>query len=129
MGDRVRIVDIPNDLKSPSYKDDPDMRTGELFRFCIGRTLTIRGFDRYGYIELEVDDDPAVKKKFGLNWIWVEPKFIELISKTRRQVDRTENGLGWREDFLKAERKFAEMEQKSVCEGKRVRRKKRAIRS
>jgi hypothetical protein len=33
----------------------------------------VRVFDRYGYIELEVSDDPAVKKKFGLNSIWIEP--------------------------------------------------------
>jgi hypothetical protein len=98
------------------------MRTGELFRFCVGRKFTIRGFDRYGYIELQVDDDPAVKRKFGLNWIWVEPQFVELISKTRRRVDRPDNGLGWREDFLKSERE-------SAGESKRVRREKRAIRS
>jgi len=69
------------------------MRTGELFRFCVGRKFTIHGFDRYGYLELQVDDDPVVKRKFGLNGIWVEPQFVELISKTRRPVDRPENGL------------------------------------
>ena len=88
------------------------MRTGELFRFCVGRRFTIRGFDRYGYIELQVDDDPAVKRKFGLNWIWVEPQFVELVTKIRRRVDRPENGLGWREDFLKSETE-------SVGKGKR----------
>ena len=104
------------------------MRTGELFRFCVGRKFTIRGFDRYGYIELQVDDDPAVRRKFGLNWIWVEPKFVELISKARRRVDSPDNGLGWRDDFVEAEQKFAEMNKKSVGETKRVRRKKGAIR-
>ena|ERR1700757_3906310 len=119
-GDRVRVCDCPEGYKAPNYKDDPDMRTGDLFRFCVGRKFTIRGFDRYGYLELQVDDDPAVKRKFGLNWIWVEPQFVELISKTRRHVDRPENGLGWREDFLESERE-------SVGESKRARRKKGAI--
>ena len=64
--------DCPEAYKDPNYKDDPNMRTGELFRFCVGRKFTIRGFGRHGYIELQVDDDPAVKRKFGLNWIWVE---------------------------------------------------------
>jgi len=108
--------------KDPSYKDDPDMRTGELFRFCVGRKLTIQGFDRYGYLELRVDDDPAVKRKFGLNSIWVEPQFVELVRKTRRRVDRPDNGLGWREDFLESERE-------SDGYNKRGRRKKGAIRS
>jgi hypothetical protein len=67
-----------------------------------------------------VDDDPAVKRKFGLNSIWLEPKFIELVTKTRRQVDRPENG--WRGDFLEAEQKFAETDRKSVGKSKRVRR-------
>ena len=97
------------------------MRTGELFRFCVGRKFVIQGFNRYGYLELQVDDDPVVKRKFGLNSIWVEPQFVELISKTRRRVDRPENGLGWREDFLESERE-------SIGESKPVRRKKGAIR-
>jgi hypothetical protein len=105
------------------------MRTGELFRFCVGRKFTIEGFGRHGHIELRVDEDPAVKRKFGLNSIWIEPQFIELITKNRRRVDRPKNGLGWREDFLKEERKFAGMNQKSVDETTRVRRKKGAIRS
>ena len=122
MGDRIRVCDCPRMYKDPSYKDDPDMRTGELFRFCVGKKFTIQGFGRYGYLELRVDDDPAVKRKFGLNSIWVEPQFVELVRKTRRRVDRPDNGLGWREDFLESERE-------SDGYNKRVRRKKGAIRS
>jgi hypothetical protein len=114
--------DCPEGCKDPDYKDDPEMRTAELFRFCVGRKFTIRGFDRYGHIELQVDDDPAVKRKFGLNSIWVKPQFVELISRTRRRVDRPENGFGWREDFLESERE-------SVGASKRVRRKGIAIRN
>jgi hypothetical protein len=80
MGDRVWIADIPSDL-NPGYKDDPPMRTAALFRFCLGKKFVVRGFDRYGFVELRVDDDPRVKKKFGLNSIWVEPKSIELYFK------------------------------------------------
>jgi len=87
------MCDCPEGYKDPNYKDN-QMPTGELFRFCVGRKFTIQGFGRYGHIELGVDEDPAVKRKFGLNSIWIEPKFIELIAKTRRRVDRPENGLG-----------------------------------
>src|SRR6202008_1793063 len=120
MGDGIRMCDCPKAYKDPNYKDDPDMRTGELFRFCVDRKLTIRGVGRYGHVELRVHDDPTVKSKFGLNAIWIEPKFIELVTKTRRRVGRPKNGLGWREDFL-------ESEKESVGERKHVRRKKGAI--
>jgi hypothetical protein len=78
------------------------MRTGELFRFCVGKKFTVRGFNRYGYIELQVDDDPAVKRKFGLNWIWIEPQFLELVTKAGK-VTRSANGFGWKKDFRESE--------------------------
>jgi hypothetical protein len=103
VGDRVLILDIPSDLKDPGYEDDPEMRTAELFRFCLGRKFVIRGFDRYGFIELRVDDDRAVKKRFGLNSIWLEPKFLDMISRAPGRVTRPKNGVGWKKDFLKNE--------------------------
>ena len=112
IGDRVLVADIPSDLKDPKYKDDPEMRTGELFRFCLKRTFLVRGFDRYGFIELRVDDDPVVKRKFGLNSIWLEPKFLVLVSNSTRRVSEPRNGLGWKQDFLQAEAKSARNEPK-----------------
>jgi hypothetical protein len=125
--DRVRICDCPEAYKDRNFKDDPEMRTAELFRFCVGKKFMIQGFDRYGYIELRVDENPAVKRKFGLNSIWIEPQFIELITKTRRGVGRPGNGFGWREDFLEAEQKFVEVSQKSVGKTRRVKRRKGAV--
>jgi hypothetical protein len=56
-GDRVRVVDIPEDTKDPSADlkslEAREMRTAELFRFCLGRVFTIYGFHRYGFVELE----------------------------------------------------------------------------
>jgi len=89
IGDRVRVIDISSDLRDPSY--DPkdaelwEMRTAELFRFCLGRVFTVYGFDRYGYVELEVSRSPAVRKKFGLNTIWVEPEFLKRVRKARKK--------------------------------------------
>jgi len=56
IGDRVRIVGIPADLKDPNYDlkdaDHRKMRTAELFQFCLDREFTIQGFERYGHAEL-----------------------------------------------------------------------------
>jgi len=88
IGDRVRIVDISEGLKDPAYdaKNDGrgEMRTAELFRFCVGRVFTVYGFDRYGNVELHVGNSSAVRKKFG-KWhtIWSEPEFLKLIDKRK----------------------------------------------
>ena len=87
-GDRVRIIDIPSGFKDPNYdrKDADDhwkMRTAELFRFCVGREFTIQAFDQYGHAELSVDQDRSVRKKFGLNTIWLEPGLLARVRKTK----------------------------------------------
>jgi len=94
VGGRVRIIEIPEDLKSPDYDskhdtEEPKFRTAELFRFCIGREFTVQGFGRYGHVELDVsDDDPGVRKKFGKSHtIWIEPEFLEQVS-TRKKMQR-----------------------------------------
>lgn len=89
IGDRVRIIEIPSGFKDPNYdrKDDGDhwkMRTAELFRFCLGREFTIQAFDQYGHAELSVDKDRSVRKKFGLNTIWIEPEFIARVRKAKK---------------------------------------------
>jgi hypothetical protein len=85
IGDRVRIIDIPSDLKDPRYdlKDEEhrEMRTAELFRFCLGRVFMIYGFGRKGHIELEMSKSPPVRKKFGLSTIWIEPEFLKRVRK------------------------------------------------
>ena len=87
IGDRVRINDIPCGFKDPDcdLKDAlfREMRTAELFRFCLGREFVIQDFDQYGHADLSVHEDRAVRKKFGLNTIWIEPKFLERIKESR----------------------------------------------
>ncbi|HEX6805442.1 MAG TPA: hypothetical protein VF133_17310 [Terriglobales bacterium] len=86
VGDRVLVVDIPDsdkdpnaDLKSPEARE---MRTAELFRFCIGRTFTVNGFGRYGHVELRVGQNREVRKKFGWSHtIWMEPEFLKLVKR------------------------------------------------
>ena len=91
IGDRVRVIDISEDMKDPNFDlkdaEHREMRTAELFRFCLGREFVIRDFDRYGNAELRVGEDPAVRKKFGRHhWIWMEPEFLERIILSRGKV-------------------------------------------
>jgi hypothetical protein len=88
VGDRVRIIGIPNNLKDPSYDqkdaDRREMRTAELFRFCVGRVFTVQDFGRYGHAELEVGNSPAVRKKFGkFQTIWIEPELMKRVAHRR----------------------------------------------
>ena len=56
VGDRVRVLDIPADLKDPKFdlqkQEAREMRTAELFTVCLGRTFTVYGFGRYGHAKL-----------------------------------------------------------------------------
>ncbi len=85
-GDRVRIVDISEALKNEDYdlkhSEHGNMRTAELFRFCVGREFTIEAFDEYGHVEIRAaDENSAVRKEFG-KWhtIWSEPEFVEHVT-------------------------------------------------
>jgi len=88
IGDRVRVVDIPSGFKDQNYdlKDDEHwkLRTAELFRFCLDREFAIQAFDKYGHAELSVDKDRTVRRKFGLNTIWIEPKFLARVGRTKK---------------------------------------------
>ena len=53
---------------APRVEDD--MGTEELFKNLVGRRYTVRGFDRYGNIELQPK---------RLDTVWIEPDLVELI--------------------------------------------------
>ncbi len=89
IGDRVRIVDISPDLKDPGYDakdaEHREMRTAELFRFCLGRGFTVRGFGRFATVELEAGANRAVRQEFGhYHKIWIEPGFLKRVRKRKR---------------------------------------------
>jgi hypothetical protein len=61
---------------APGVKDE--LGTERLFKSMLGKVYTVRGFDKYGHIEL-------VPKR--LNTVWIEPEFLKLRArkpKTRR---------------------------------------------
>lgn len=88
VGDRVRILDIPEDLKDPEFDakhdtEESKFRTAELFRFCLGRAFTVYGFGRYGHVELQVNRSPAVRRKGFSGTIWIEPEFLRRVGHQR----------------------------------------------
>jgi len=67
LGDKVRVVGIPKTAFAPGVKDE--LGTEKLFKGMLGRVYTVRGFDKYGNIELEPK---------RLNKVWIEPEFLKL---------------------------------------------------
>jgi hypothetical protein len=72
IGEKVRLVGIPDGLE-----DYPDFPTKSTFEKCIGREFVIAGFNDIGMAEIGIE---SVTGSVG-ETIWVEPHFLELISK------------------------------------------------
>src|SRR5689334_21652471 len=92
-GDRVRITNIAEYLKDPNYdlKDEGyrQMRTAELFRFCIGREFTVGDLDQYGHVEIDASANRAVRKEFGkYHMIWSEPEYLEHVGSVKKGRSR-----------------------------------------
>jgi hypothetical protein len=91
----VRVIDIPEDTKDLEAdlvsSEAREMRTAELFRFCLGRKFTVYGFGRYGHVELRVGQNGEVRKKFG-RWhtVWIEPEFLKRVGQPRLKALRKE---------------------------------------
>ena len=99
VGDRVLVIDIPEDTKDPradlKSAKAREMRTAELFRFCLGKTFTVYGFGRYGHVELRVGQNRDVRKKFGRSHaIWIEPEFLKRVGHQRLKAHVNENVNG-----------------------------------
>ena len=75
LGDKVRVVGIPKITFAPGVRDE--LGTKKLFKSMLGKVYTVRGFDKYGHIEL------APKR---LSTVWIEPEFLKLRTrKPKRQ--------------------------------------------
>ena len=53
------------------------MGTEKLFKSMLGRVYTVRGFDKYGNVELE-------PKRF--NTVWIEPEFLKLRARKKKKT-------------------------------------------
>ena len=72
VGSKVRLLGVPDGLE-----DYPDFPTRSTFERCVGLDFVIAGFNDVGMAELNIE---AVTGSVG-ETIWVEPKFLQLISK------------------------------------------------
>jgi hypothetical protein len=71
VGLRVRLKGIPDGLPNP-----PDLPTKLVFQQCIGHEFAVAGVNEVGMAELNVE---SVTQNLA-ETIWVEPKFLEVIS-------------------------------------------------
>jgi hypothetical protein len=67
IGDKVKVVGMSSVTFPPGVKDE--LGTEKLFRSMLGRLYTVRGFDKYGNVELEPK---------RLDTVWVEPELLKL---------------------------------------------------
>lgn len=71
IGSKVRVIGVPDGLE-----DYPDFPTKSTFEKCVGHEFVIAGFNDNGMAELGIQSitGSAYEK------IWIEPRFLELIS-------------------------------------------------
>ena len=72
VGSEVRMIGIPDGLE-----DYPDFPTKSTFLKCVGREFIVAGFNEVGMVEIKIE---SVTGSAGEK-IWIEPKFLELLSK------------------------------------------------
>jgi len=65
--DKVKVVGMSPVTFPPGVKDE--LGTEQLFKSMLGKVYTVRGFDKYGNVEL---------KPKRLNYVWVKPEFLKL---------------------------------------------------
>jgi hypothetical protein len=75
VGDKVRVVGMSPVRFAPGMKDE--IGTEKLFKSMLGREYTVRGFDKYGYVELHPKRSDHV---------WVEPEFLKLRSRRPKRT-------------------------------------------
>src|SRR5260370_15125531 len=73
VGDQVRLRRVPPAVRR-SWSKSPD--TFLLFKRAVGRRFTVRGFDRYGHVELWLRGDGAEDTSGAAHSIWVEPEHL-----------------------------------------------------
>jgi hypothetical protein len=75
LGDKVKVIGIPPMSFAPGVKDD--LGTERLFKSMLGKIYTVRGFDKYGHIEI---------RPTRSDFVWIEPELLKL--RTARSTKR-----------------------------------------
>lgn len=76
VGNKVKVVGMPLISFAPGVKDE--LGTEKLLKSMLGKVYTVRGFDKYGNIELRSKRSDVV---------WIEQEFLRLRAtrKTKRK--------------------------------------------
>jgi hypothetical protein len=67
VGDKVKIIGIPPMSFAPGVKDE--LGSEKLFKSMPGKIYTVRGFNKYGHIEL---------RPTRSDFVWIEPELLKL---------------------------------------------------
>ena len=74
IGDKVRVNRLPVITFAPGVKDE--LGTAKLFRYMLGKVYTVRGYDKYGFVELE--------PRRLQDTVWIEPDFLKLRAQNKQ---------------------------------------------
>ncbi len=71
VGDFVRVVKIPTDLRDPARIGPP-----KVFERALEETYRVEGFYELGQLELVVAEHHPSRDRYESDTIWIEPQFI-----------------------------------------------------
>lgn len=96
VGDKIRVIAIPPDVRSGIYDDDEELKTRTVFERS--RVFPIKAFDD-DRVELHVGK--VMSRPAYEHSIWLEPQFIELVAKSRKPKGKVSNRRSWGRRVLK----------------------------
>ena len=77
-----RIGDVVRVVRVPAAVNDSPRETRSVFKKAVGKTFVVRGFGRYGHLELDVS------KIRRLDTIWIEPDCVQLFRRRPKRRAR-----------------------------------------
>ncbi len=98
VGDKIRVIAIPPDVRSGIYDDDEELKTRTVFERSLGRVFPIKAFDD-DRVELHVGK--VMSRPAYEHSIWLEPQFIELVAKSKKPKGKVSNRRSWGRRVLK----------------------------
>ena len=79
VGERVRVIGMQVAKYAPGVKDE--LGTEKLFRYMLGKVYTVKGYDEYGFVELE----PRPRR----DTVWIHPEFLQPRARRKRAKVRS----------------------------------------
>jgi hypothetical protein len=88
VGDKIRVSGIPPDVRSGIYDEDEELKTRTVFERSLGRIFPVKAFDD-DRVELHVGK--VMSRPAYEHSIWLEPQFIELVTRSKSQRGKVTN--------------------------------------